>query len=125
MHMAWTRCFCGRLESRYRYSSGIVYNNFPWPTVTEKQKETIEKAAKEVLEVRVKYPSSSFADLYNPISMPADLVKAHFKLDREVEKAYTTKKFDNESDMVAYLMKQYIELRENEETMKKNNRVTE
>ena len=109
MHMAWMRYVCGRLESRYRYSVGIVYNNFPWPDATEKQKESIEKAAKEVLDVRAKYPNSSFADLYDPLSMPADLVKAHSKLDREVEKAYTTKKFDTEADMVAFLFSKYKE----------------
>ncbi|MCL2318298.1 MAG: N-6 DNA methylase, partial [Methanomassiliicoccaceae archaeon] len=88
MHMAWTRAVCGRLKSDFRYSTGIVYNNFPWPDVTEKQKESTEKAAKGVLDVRSKYPNSSLADLYDPLSMPADLVKAHSKLDREVEKAY-------------------------------------
>jgi len=118
MHMAWMRCVCGRLKSDFRYSVGIVYNNFPWPDVTEKQQEAIERAAMEVLEVRSKYPGRSLADLYG-LSMQPDLVKAHSRLDREVEKAYTSKKFDNESDMVAYLMKRYRELIENEGAGKK------
>ena len=110
MHMAWTRAVCGRLKSDFRYSTGIVYNNFPWPDVTEKQKESTEKAAKGVLDVRSKYPNSSLADLYDPLSMPADLVKAHSKLDREVEKAYAAKKFETEADMVAFLFARYKEL---------------
>jgi len=121
MHMAWTTCFCWRLKSDFRYSTGIVYNNFPWPDVTEKQKEAIEKAAKEVLEVRSNYKGRSLAGLYG-LSMQLDLQKAHSKLDREVEKAYSSKKFDNESDMVAFLMKRYQELVENEKSGKKKRR---
>lgn len=118
IHMAWTRCVCGRLKSDFRYSVGIVYNNFPWPDVTEKQKEAIEKAAKEVLEVRSKHPERSLADLYG-LSMQPDLVKAHSKLDREVERAYTSKKYETESDIVAFLMKLHQELIGKEDTVKK------
>jgi len=108
MHMAWTRAVCGRLKSDFRYSSSIVYNNFPWPDATEKQKEAIEKAVKEIFDVRLKYPNSSLATLYN-FPMPVDLLKAHSKLDREVEKAYTSKKFETEADMVSFLFSKYKE----------------
>jgi hypothetical protein len=72
-------------------------------------KESIEKAAKEVLDIRAKYSDSSLADLYDPLSMPTDLVKAHAKLDKEVEKTYTTKKLETEADMVAFLFSKHKE----------------
>ena len=107
MHMAWMRSIGGRLESRYRYSAGIVYNNFPWPqAMTEKQKLKIEKAAQEVLDARAKFPNSSLADLYDPLTMPPDLVKAHHKLDA----AYSRKKFSGDSARVAFLFELYQQL---------------
>lgn len=111
MHMAWTRYVCGRLEMRYRYSKDIVYNNFPWPSPSAKQKEDIEKAAQTVLDVRAKYPDSSLADLYDPNLMPVDLVKAHTALDRLVEKAYG-KTFTNDDERVAFLFEEYKRLTE-------------
>jgi hypothetical protein len=111
MHMAWTRYVCGRLEMRYRYSKDIVYNNFPWPSPSGKQKEDIEKAAQTVLDVRAKYPDSSLADLYDPNLMPVDLVKAHTALDRLVEKAYG-KTFTNDDERVAFLFEEYKRLTE-------------
>jgi len=108
-HMAWMRYVCGRLEMRYRYSNTIVYNNFPWPNPTEKQKAEIEKYAQTVLDVRNKFPKSSLADLYDPFAMPAELVKAHQKLDKAVENAYG-RKFDTDEQRVAFLFEQYQKL---------------
>jgi len=88
IHMAWTRVVCGRLETRYRYSNGIVYNNFPWPHVTEEQKSAIERTAKAILDVRSKYSDSSLEQLYNPALMPDDLVNAHEKNNRAVAAIY-------------------------------------
>jgi len=107
MHMAWVRAVCGRLESRYRYSSGIVYNNFPWPEVTDKQRQAIELAAQVVIDARAKYPTSTLADLYDPLSMPPDLTKAHQALDQAVDSAYGKIKFGNEAQRVAFLFELY------------------
>lgn len=108
MHNAWTRAVCGRLESRYRYSAGVVYNNFPWPVVSTKSKiELIEQAANNVLNVRQQYPDSSLADLYNPITMPPKLLKAHQILDRHVDAAYSKRKFKSEAARVAFLFELY------------------
>lgn len=109
MHMAWMRYVCGRLKSDYRYSKDIVYNNFPWPNPTEKQHEEIEVAAQSVLNTRANFPDCSLADLYDPDTMPPDLVKAHAKLDRLVEKAYG-KTFDNDADRVTFLFERYQKL---------------
>ncbi len=108
MHNAWNRAVSGRLKSDYQYSVGIVYNNFPWPmNPTEKQKQAIEDAAQEVLDARKNYPDSSLADLYDPILMPADLLKAHKKLDKAVDAAYGKKGFENEAERVAFLFDLY------------------
>ena len=109
MHMAWVRYVCGRLKSDYRYSAGVVYNNFPWPSPTEKQKSAIERAAQGVLDARALYPKSSLADLYDPLTMPKELVKAHQDLDAEVEKAYG-KRFSSDADRVAFLFGEYQRL---------------
>ena len=109
MHMAWTRYVCGRLEMRYRYSKDIVYNNFPWPNPSEKQKAEIEKLAQAVLDVRSLFPNSSLADLYDPISMPPKLVKVHEKLDKAVETAYG-RTFTDDSQRVAFLFELYQKL---------------
>jgi len=110
IHMSWLRVIGGRLKSDYRYSKDIVYNNFPWPNPTKEQKEIIEKAAQEVLNARGLYPDSSLADLYDSIAMPPELVKAHNKLDRIVEKAYGDKKFKNELEIISNLMERYKQL---------------
>lgn len=110
MHNAWMRAVAGRLESRYRYSVGIVYNNFPWPAEpTDKQVNTIKQAAQGVLEARSKYPGSSLANLYDPLLMPSDLVKAHRKLDRAVDNAYGQHSLQTEADRVAFLFGLYQE----------------
>ena len=111
MHMAWMRTTAGRMKSDYQYSNTIVYNNFPWPgTVTDKQRQSIEDAAQAVLDARAKYPGSSLADLYDPLRMPPELVKAHHKLDAAVDAAYSKKKFSGDSDRVAFLFELYQQL---------------
>jgi hypothetical protein len=111
MHMAWMRYICGRLEMRYRYSASLVYNNYPWPNPTDKQKEAINKASQAVLDARAAYPNSNLAALYDPLTMPPALVKAHQRLDKAVEKAYG-KEFTNDADRVAHLFYRYQTLTE-------------
>lgn len=108
MHMDWMRLTCGRMKSDYSYSNSIVYNNFPWPeNPTDKQKENIEKAAQKVLDVRAQFPDSSLADLYNPLTMPPALVKAHSELDKAVDLAYRPQPFANETKRIEFLFELY------------------
>ena len=114
IHMAWMRTVCGRMKSDYRYSNDIVYNNFPWPTPTEAQRQRIEVTAQAILDARMLYPKASLADLYNELTMPPELRKAHQANDMAVLAAYGIKKGDpaysSESACVAFLMKRYQEL---------------
>lgn len=111
VHMSWMRAVCGRLEMRYRYSKDIVYNNFPWPTPTDAQKAKIEQTAQAILDARALYPDCSLADLYDPLTMPIELRKAHQANDRAVMSAYGLSVKDTaEADCVAFLMKRYQEL---------------
>ena len=108
VHMAWMRVVCGRLKSDYRYSKDIVYNNFPWPTPTEEQKTKIEATAKAILDARALYPDSSLADLYDEVTMPSELRRAHQENDRAVMRAYGfTPGQTSESECVAELFKLY------------------
>ncbi len=107
MHMAWTRIACGRLKSDYRYSSGIVYNNFPWPTPTDRQRAAIETAAQGVLDARAQFPQSTLADLYDPVTMPPALTRAHQDLDRAVDAAYGKTSFVNELARITLLFERY------------------
>lgn len=111
VHMAWMRCVCGRLKSDYDYSIKIVYNNFPWPTPTEQQKAKIEQTAQAILDARALYPDSSLADLYDELTMPPELRKAHQANDRAVMDAYGfikgTAARTSESACVTELMKLY------------------
>ena len=111
VHMAWMRAVCGRLEMRYSYSNTIVYNNFPWPNPTEEQKTKIEQTAQAILDARAKYPDSSLADLYDELTMPVELRKAHQDNDRAVMQAYgfPVKSSFTESQCVAELFKLYQE----------------
>ncbi len=108
VHMAWTRTIAGRLKSDYRYSNTMVYNTFPWPQPTKEQKEKIEKTAQAILDIRNKYLGSCLADLYDELTMPSDLRKAHQENDKAVMEAYgfNWKKM-TESECVAELMKMY------------------
>lgn len=107
VHMAWMRAVCGRLEMRYSYSNTIVYNNFPWPEVTEEQKAKIEQTAQAILDARTKYPDCSLADLYDEVTMPPELLKAHQDNDRAVMAAYGFSTRISESECVAELFKLY------------------
>ena len=111
VHMDWMRAVCGRLEMRYRYSANIVYNNFPWPNPTDEQKARIEQTAQAILDARAKYPDSSLADLYDELTMPVELRKAHQDNDRAVMQAYGFNvKTMTESQCVAELFKMYKEM---------------
>ena len=111
VHMAWMRAVCGRLKSDYRYSKDVVYNNFPWPNPTEEQKAKIEQTAQAILDARAKYPDSSLADLYDELTMPVELRRAHQDNDRAVMAAYGFNvKSMTESQCVAELFKMYQEL---------------
>lgn len=113
MHMAWVRGVCGRLKSDYRYSNSLVYNNFPWPTVTDKQRLNLEKLSQEILDIRSKYFQNTLAELYDPITMPSELVKAHENLNRAVDVAYGKLSFENEAERLAFLLELYQELNTN------------
>jgi hypothetical protein len=126
MHMAWIRYTCGRIKSDYRYSNSIVYNNFPWPfdangsepnpaAAKEQQAEAaIETAAQFVLDARAQFPDNSLADLYDPLTMPPALLKAHQKLDAAVDKAYQLcggkKSYTSDAERVAFLFERYQQL---------------
>jgi hypothetical protein len=126
MHNAWVRAVCGRLESRYRYSKDIVYNNFPWPDLPPKSEPNkppaaasqaqaaIETEAQAVLDARAQFPTSSLADLYDPLTMPPVLLKAHHKLDAAVDKAYQLcggkKSYASDAERVAFLFQRYQQL---------------
>jgi hypothetical protein len=114
VHMAWMRTVCGRLKSDYSYSKDIVYNNFPWPTPTDEQKAKIEQTAQGILDARALFPDSSLADLYDPLTMPSELHKAHIANDRAVMAAYKFPVSMSESDCVAELIKMYQKLTESE-----------
>ena len=140
MHMAWVRYTCGRLESRYRYSAGIVYNNFPWPDLPSpagggragdeglstaavssgdphpkslsrlRARDLVEAAAQAVLDARAQFPQSSLADLYDPLTMPPALVKAHQKLDAAVDACYRKAAFTSDAQRVEFLFERYQQL---------------
>ena len=113
VHMAWMRAVCGRLETRYRYSKDIVYNNFPWPTPTNAQKAAIEQTAQAILDARALYQDSSLAALYDELTMPVELRRAHQANDRAVMKAYGFPTKMTEEDIVAELFKRYTEITTN------------
>ena len=108
IHMAWLRTVGGRLESRYRYSKDVVYNNFVWIKPTKAQRLAVEQSAQKILDARKNYPESTLADLYDEISMPADLRQAHRENDLAVAKAYGWEKFlDDEPTLAVKLLKLY------------------
>ena len=111
MHMAWVKQVCGRLKSDFRYSSSLVYNNYPWPEQpTEKQRAAVEAAAQAVLDARKKFPTDTLADLYDPLTMPPVLVKAHASLDRAVDLCYRPQPFESDRQRVEHLFDLYERL---------------
>lgn len=111
MHMAWMRQVCGRLESRYRYSNNLVYNNFPWPEApSAKQRVAVEAEAEAVLNARKEFADVTLADLYDPLAMPPALAKAHADLDRAVERCYRSQPFQSDRQRVEYLFALYEKL---------------
>jgi hypothetical protein len=128
MHMTWVKYVCGRLESRYRYSNDIVYNNFPWPeNPTDKQIKTVEEKAQKVLDVRKEFPDSCLADLYDPLTMPPALVKAHQELDKAVDLCYRPQPFPNETKRIEFLFglyEKYTQPLMNKSKVKKNVKFT-
>ena len=107
VHMAWMRAVCGRLEMRYRYSKDIVYNNFPWAEVNETQQAKIAETAQGILDARALYPDCSLADLYDEVTMPIELRRAHQANDRAVMQAYGFPIGMSESECVARLLEMY------------------
>lgn len=108
MHNIWMRYICGRLKSDFRYSNTIVYNNFPWPeNPTDKQIKAIEIAAQKVLDARLQFPNSSLADLYDPLTMPPALLKAHNELDKAVDLTYRQQAFTSEANRMVFLFELY------------------
>jgi hypothetical protein len=116
MHMSWMRAVCGRMKSDYQYSASVVYNNYPWPgfageALSDKHRNAIEQAAKGVLDARAQFADASLADLYDPLTMPPALLKAHQKLDTAVDAAYQPsggkKTYASDAERVAFLFELY------------------
>ena len=111
MHMAWVRAVCGRIKSDFRYSTSLVYNNYPWPeSPGAKQRAAVEAAAQAVLDTRKEFPGATLADLYDPLAMPPALVKAHARLDRAVDLCYRPQPFDPGRQRVEHLLALYERL---------------
>jgi hypothetical protein len=116
MHMSWMRAVCGRMKSDYQYSASVVYNNYPWPgfageALSDKHRNAIEQAAQSVLDARAKFADASLADLYDPLTMPSALLKAHQKLDAAVDAAYQPsggkRSYASDAERVAFLFELY------------------
>ncbi len=108
MHMTWVKYTCGRLKSDFRYSKDLVYNNYPWPKEpSDKNKKAVEIKAQKILDVRAEFPESSLADLYDPLTMPPKLVKAHQELDKAVDLCYRPQAFSNEMTRIEFLFDLY------------------
>ncbi|MEQ1539654.1 MAG: type IIL restriction-modification enzyme MmeI [Sphingorhabdus sp.] len=124
--MAWLGQIGGRLESRFRFSSGLVYNTFPWPEASPAQRAKIETLAQAVLDARAAHPTSSLADLYDPDTMPGNLRKAHAALDTAVDRLYRAAPFASDRDRVEHLFGRYEALVNplEREAVKQNKRVS-
>lgn len=107
LHNDWMRLVAGRLESRYRYSSSVVYNPFPWPEVTDAQRQDIERLAEEVLLTRAEFLGRTLAELYDPDKMPAPLLAAHQALDRAVDRLYRERQFKDAAERLSCLLARY------------------
>lgn len=107
MHMDWMRYTAGRLKNDYSYTNTVTYNNFPWPeNITDEQKNKVEECAQGVLDARLLFPKSSLADLYDPNTMPPELVKAHNDLDKAVDACYG-RKFASKEERIEFLFELY------------------
>lgn len=120
MHMIWVRYIGGKLETRLSYSKDIVYNNFPFPKITQKQKEIIINQVYNILDEREKYPGKTLAELYDPEKMPHTLKQAHEFLDEVIDRIYRVKPFENDEERLAHLFKLYEEMVEEEKQKSKN-----
>jgi hypothetical protein len=110
MHMVWVKAVGGKLETRMSYSSSICYNTFPFPEISNRQKENLNQYVFDVLDERAKHPSKTMAQLYNPDTMPKGLLKAHQELDTAIEQCYRLQPFKNDTERLEYLFKQYEEM---------------
>ena len=110
MHMAWLAHIGGRLESRYRYSIGVVYNTFPWPDANDADKDRVRTLAQSVLDARAEHKDATLADLYDPNTMPVNLRRAHQALDATVDRLYRRAKFSDDHERVAHLFGLYEKL---------------
>lgn len=109
-HMAWMRATAGRLKSDYSYTNSLVYNNFVWPEVDEVKQAEVEKLSQAVLDARAEFPEASLADLYDPLTMPPSLARAHRNLDRYVDRLYSPEGFDSDAARVSHLFGLYQDI---------------
>jgi N-6 DNA Methylase len=109
MHVAWARVVGGRIKSDIRYSVQLIFNNFPWPSASDKARRAVEAAVQHVFDVRASFSGSTLADLYDPLTTPAALVEAHHELDSAVERCYRSKRFEDDRERVEYLLSLYTE----------------
>src|SRR5690554_1528981 len=123
MHMVWVDAVGGKLETRYRYSAKLCYNTFPFPTLNEKQKETINQYVFAILDERAKYPEKTMAWMYNPETMPAGLKQAHHELDLAIERIYRLTPFNSDEERLEYLFKLYDEMTKKETLFAKEKKV--
>ncbi len=110
MHMAWMRAITGRMKSDYMYSVGVVYNNFPWPEADEATKDKIRLLAQAILDDRAAHEGATLADLYDPLTMPPDLRKAHQALDSAIDRLYRRDPFPSDRERVEHLFGLYEKL---------------
>ena len=108
--MVWVRTIAGRLKSDYRYSSSVCYNNFPFPAITSQQQEGLGRCTEKILAERERHPEKTIAQLYDPDTMPADLLEAHRALDAAVEKCYRVKPFTSDEERLEYLFTLYEQM---------------
>jgi hypothetical protein len=109
-HMSWVKYISGRLKSDYRYSPGLVYNPFPWPDLDDAKKEKLDKLGQAILDARLQHPQSTLADLYDPLTMPADLRKAHEANDKAVDQLYRKEAFASDRARVEFLLARYEQI---------------
>ena len=123
MHMVWVDAVGGKLETRYRYSAKLCYNTFPFPEINLKQKEIINQYVFSILDERAKFPQKTMAWLYNPETMPKDLLKAHQELDAAIERIYRIQPFTNDAERLEYLFKMYDEMTKRDTLFAKEKKV--